>query len=859
MINVTNTQFLTALFGEEAGLCHVTDFPYDPGGIPSDKHLMSWMGDYFSRYQMGENTNQYFTISLFYCDDDKKARRRKALFRKTPVIVLDDVKEKLSMVEVSKLPKPSWILETSIGSEQWGYILDTPCEDRGQVENLLDGLVANGLAPQGKDPGMKGVTRYVRLPEGINNKASKLVNGLPHKCRMLAWEPFNTSTMESLAAPFHVDLNAPRRESRVDGAADISDHPLVNIPDVLVIKEIRSDGRFDVICPWVEEHTGADDSGAAIFTNSDNSIGFKCHHGACQNRTGGDLVRYIDNVTPGFSVSLKNWQVMKELSQFSNILTPEPVSFMVPIVPVTVQDVPVMGNPVPVISQDMPDALQLLCDALGREHPGTAEQRARASAVLKHADSLPKIEQKHWHEVVADIMCWTKADTKEILVDLRKTWYGDKVNDADFYEDVVFVKELNQFYVWSTRIFLSAEGFQNSFSHENAEARKIALQEGRVRKVDKLDYAPSYSRIFTENGCVYGNTWSDESQSRGVDGNCSKWIDHFDKLGWGANRSHVEKWMAYTLLHPDKKINHILLLGSGEGCGKDFLLHPLIAAMGNNACTINGECLLSAHNDFLFSTKYLHINEAELGGGRDGKSVSNKLKPIAAAPPMRLRVNPKGVKAISVRNIVNATMTTNAPVSPIHLSGVSRRYYALWSDLNTRDANDCMTSDWQEYWDSAWAWMVDDGGWESVVYHLMNNVDISDFNPSAAPPMTDFLKEIAEDSKSPSQQTLEAFMNKGHGGFRCDLLTATDMSDTLRAGVLYPADMAVKPEIFTARMVAKLLKELQRYSMVITLNHKIWVLRNPEKYSSMSIRQLEAEYLAQLQEAKCNVQLNVVN
>ncbi len=218
---VTNREFLTAIFGADAPWCHVTDFSYDPGGIPKDKHLIAWKGDYYDRYRFGENTNQYFTISTFYCDDQGGARRRKALYRFTPCIVLDDVKEKLSMVEVSKLPRPSWILETSAGYEQLCYILDTPTDDRSRVENLLDGLVANGLAPQGKDPGMKGVTRYVRLPEGVNSKASKLVNGQPFKCRMLQWEPLSKVSLEQLAAPFAVDLAACFRtdEQRVGSSA----------------------------------------------------------------------------------------------------------------------------------------------------------------------------------------------------------------------------------------------------------------------------------------------------------------------------------------------------------------------------------------------------------------------------------------------------------------------------------------------------------------------------------------------------------------------------------------------------------------------------------------------------------------
>jgi len=865
-LNISNQEFIQAVFGEDAPWCHVTDFPHDPGNIPKDQHLIAWKGDYFSRYKMSANTNQYFTISNFYCDDQQQARRRKALFRHTPCIVLDDVKEKLSMVEVNKLPKPAWILESSAGSEQWGYILDTPCTDRGRVENLLDGLVANGLAPDGRDPGMKGVTRYLRLPEGVNNKASKLVNGQPFDCRIVQWQPFNRVTLEQLAEPFAVDLNRERRESRVDGAAAVSDHPLVNIPDIVHIKEIRSDGRFDVTCPWVEDHTGQDNSGSAVFTNSDGTIGFKCHHGNCQERTGSDLLRFIENESTGFSSMLKNWQVMRELESVA-----PPMSFMspVPVAPVVhqpnavtieaINEVSFMALPVaapaPVEEVD-PNALQLFCDKLRRELPGTDEQRAIASQILKFTDDMPKIDQKHWHDVVVDIMRWSKADFKDIITDLRKTWYGDKVSKSTFYDNVVFVKELNQFYDWESSIFFSTEAFQNSFAHEDAEARKIALQDGRVQKVDRLDFAPKQPRIFIESGCRYANTWCESSQSFGEAGDASRWLQHFDALEWTEHRDHIEKWMAFTLRHPDRKINHMLLLGSGEGCGKDFLLYPLIKAMGDNHTVISGEDLLSGFNDYVLSTKYLHINEAELGDRREALAVSNKLKPLAAAPPDTLRVNQKGIKPIKVRNILNATMTTNS-VMPLRLNGPSRRFYAIWSDINPRDKNDNMKREWLDYWEDRWNWMKG-GGWKAVVHHLMHVVDLTEFNPNEAPPMTEFLREIKESSKSPMQQTVEQFINKQHGAFRCDVLTANDMGETLRAGVMTPADMMTDPKFFTDKKVSMILKEIGCYKQIRCSEARLWVIRDEEKYAAMTSTQLYHEYERQMKIARGEQSLTVV-
>lgn len=848
-MKTSNEEFLTALFGVDAPWCHVTSFTYDPGNIPKDRHLAAWKGDYHSRHYYKPNSNQYFTISCFYADEQGQARRRKALYRHTPVIVLDDVKEKLSLVEVQKLPRPTWILETSTGSEQWGYLLDTPCTERHVVENLLDGLVANGLAPDGRDPGMKGVTRYVRLPEGVNTKTSKSINGEPFKCRMLVWEPFNRVSMEQLAAPFAVDLNAERREQRIDGAASVDDHPILNAG--LTIKEVRSDGRFDIICPWVDEHTGADDSGAAIFTNDDGSIGFKCHHGACQERTGHNLLQHIEGQTPGFMSTFKNWQVMREFSQLETTPT------FITQTPLDQPVIPAAQTPL-----DQPDPIQQLVDSLRRERPSTKQARDITTMILKHVDSLPKMDQKRWHDEVIILMGWTKPDFKEILKDLRSQWYEKKSQLDDFYNDVIFVKELNQFYDFKSRIFYSAEAFQNSFSHEDAEARKIALQDGRVRKVDRLDYAPKNPVIFTDGGRKVGNTWSDASQQHGVEGDISMWKYHFDALGWGEHRTHIEKWMAFTLRHPDQKINHMLLLGSGEGCGKDYLLYPLSKAMGDNYTVISGEELIRDFDDHLLSTKYLHINETELGDRREAMIVSNKLKPLAAAPPDTLRVNQKGIKPIKIRNIINATMTTNSQM-PMKLNGTSRRFYAVWSDLNTRDQHDNMTRAWLQYWDEHWEWMKRGGGWQAVTHYLMTQVDLTGFNPAAAPPMTEFLRDIKEASKTPMQQTMEAFINKRHGAFRCDLLTASDMSDTLKAGAIFATNnMHCDGRFFTPVKVGMVLKELGNFTKITSYKLgtpiRLWVLRDREKYEKMNSSDLYTEYERQINGAQAELKKNAV-
>jgi hypothetical protein len=849
MEQLSNIEFLTALFGDEAPWTHVTDFTYDPDHIPENRHLAAWCGDYFDRHQFKQNSNQYFTISHFFCDDEGKARRRKSLYRFTAVIVLDDVREKLPVDQVQKLPEPTWILETSPGSEQWGYLLAERCEDRQRVENLIDGLVANGLAPDGKDPGMKGVTRYVRLPEGYNTKAKKMVNGKPFKVRTVAWNPFNRVTLEDLAAPFNVNLDAVRREARTGGATTIDDHPLINVPDLIHIKEVRSNGGFDITCPWVDEHTRHIDNGTAIFTNTDGSIGFKCHHGSCQHRTGRDLLDFLDNESPGFKQTFDRWKISYAFRAPANHSTGSSPPPLAQAGVANVRRPPTAQPAAP--AQSTHDVFQEQLNKLKLSPPFSTQSRELASTLLKVTDNEPAIERQHWQDAVREHMQWSKNEFKNILRDLRESWYSKRSDGVDFFNDVIFVAEQNQFYDRQKHIFYSPEAYQNTYAHLAPEARKDALQGGMVMKVDKLDYAPLQPSVFQSGGIWYGNTWSEGTEVAGAPGDIRPYLKHFETLKWLPHRDHVLQWMAYTLRYPDKKINHMIILGSGEGAGKDWLLTPLVRALGNNSLTINGEELLSDFNEYCLGTKHLHINEVELGDHNNARMVANRIKPLAAAPPFKLRVNSKGVKRVNVTNLLSVSMTTNSRV-PVSITSASRRIYALWTDFSPRDEDGQMLPQWLKYWEKQWEWM-NNGGAEAVIHYLRHEVDLSQFNPGAPPPVTDFLKEIRASSETTVQQTLRAFVDGKHGAFAADLAHITDIVKTLKHGeVIAPSCCFLRDmTIFTPGKTTQLMHELG-YTKVTCKDYNttvvLWVLRNRVRYDEMRPVDIVREYERQVAE-----------
>lgn len=830
---ITNEEFLRALFGEDYQWAHVTGFTYDPSHIPADQHLRAWCGDYFSRYKFtAGKENRYFTVSTFYADEKGKARRRKALFRSTHVIVLDDVKEKLPLEQVQKLPPPTWVLETSPGSEQWGYLLDTPCTDRIVIENLVDGLIVRGLSPSGKDPGMRGVTRYVRLPVGWNTKASKCVNGEPQPCRLLEWAPYNVVTVEEMSAVFSIDLHAQRREAAVDGAREVDDHPLMELSDLVHIKSTLSAGRYDITCPWVDEHTQSIDNGTAFFTNGDGSMGFKCHHGSCQNRTGKDFLAWIENSQPGFTRSLSNWRVMREFKAGAVRTEQTTVS----AVGKGVVSAPPRQEP----SLTQPSTEYKIDDLIAelrKQPPFFADTRDLAARVLKVIDSMPAMEKQHWNEEVRQHMRWSKSEFKTILSELRETWYIDRGNKPDFYGEVIFVNSLNQFYNADKKYFLTPDAYQNAYAHLASDARKDALQGGLVMKVDKLTYSPNRPQVYTRNGVTFGNTWEQATERAGYEGDVTAYLEHFDRLGWGHAREHLLRWMAFTIVAQDRKINHMIILGSNEGAGKDFILAPMVMALGDNSRTIEAPEFLTDNVEYTFGVKHLHINEVELADHAQARMIANRVKPLAAAPPKTLRVNPKNVRPFDIDNIISLSMTTNSPL-PFRIHGPTRRTYPLWTDWTCRDENDETPGEWQDWWGKAWEWMEGVGG-EAMIYYLRNSVDLSKFNPGSPPPVTEFLREMREASMSPHAQMLQSFIAGHYGAFDQDLATAAELSTTLRMAPLIAPEMSYVQDCnwFTPTKIGVLLKEMgfaQRRAYNAHLSNNLYILRDRARYSGMS-------------------------
>ena len=240
----------------------------------------------------GSDKNWYTVVSTF-----ESNRRRKTEFNAMVAVMVDDPGTKVPFENIA-LPPTYW-LETSPGNYQAWYFLAEPITDRAYAESIVNAMVAQGLSKDGKDPGMKGVTRYGRLPGGWNNKESL---DKPH--RVTAYKDTrgcNYYTAEQIIEAYELDLAAVAHLSNGDIQGDVDqldvltaqNDPIYKMFDSLGLIKYIQGHKIEITCPWVDDHTGGIDNGAALLILPGGGLGFKCHHGHDEHKTLDDVHRWL--------------------------------------------------------------------------------------------------------------------------------------------------------------------------------------------------------------------------------------------------------------------------------------------------------------------------------------------------------------------------------------------------------------------------------------------------------------------------------------------------------------------------------------------------------------------------------------
>lgn len=180
-----------------------------------------------------EGMNCYYSAAVF--DPGATARRIEQMLG-VAVVVIDDPSTKGdAQAAVRRLGKPSFKIQTSRMSQQWGYLLKEPATDE-EVAPVLQRIQALGLG----DKSGNNAVRYARLPAGINNKPE---HGETYSVHCISWHPDRRFNIAQIAEA--LEVGARRGETAASDArkADREDKKVANRTSIEELERLITSGE----------------------------------------------------------------------------------------------------------------------------------------------------------------------------------------------------------------------------------------------------------------------------------------------------------------------------------------------------------------------------------------------------------------------------------------------------------------------------------------------------------------------------------------------------------------------------------------------------------------------------------------
>jgi hypothetical protein len=228
------------------------------------------------------------------------------------VMMLDDIGTK------SKEPPlaPTWIMETSEGSYQWGYAFSEQ-PSKGDFTAAIKAIAKAGYT----DPGATNAVRNFRLPGSINlkpgrgNFVSKLIQFKPELEYTLA---DICTALDVVPDPTDTAQNNPIR------LADTGkDTVMTWLNDQgLIMSGVNSEGWMGVVCPNNAEHTDGNIEGR--YKPLDRS--YCCLHGHCVDFTSQMFLDWVaDNGGPKVDHGLRDELIAEKMNAALSKITPNEI------------------------------------------------------------------------------------------------------------------------------------------------------------------------------------------------------------------------------------------------------------------------------------------------------------------------------------------------------------------------------------------------------------------------------------------------------------------------------------------------------------------------------------------------------
>jgi hypothetical protein len=183
-----------------------------------------------------------------------------------------------------------------------------------------------------------------------------------------------------------------------------------------------------------------------------------------------------------------------------------------------------------------------------------------------------------------------EAGEAEVIAEVDRKELG-RLTKREWFSRFAYVVEDDAYFDMIDRREMTRSAFNAVFRHVDCKSihtqRKVEAsvcydenrQGAGARVLRGLTYAAGESVLVAKDSEVYGNRWINARPdlSGVASGDVTPWLAHAELLiPDQVEREYVLDVMAFKLQNPQVKINHAVLHGGDEGCGKDTFWFPFI-------------------------------------------------------------------------------------------------------------------------------------------------------------------------------------------------------------------------------------------------------------------------------------------
>lgn len=312
--------------------------------------------------------------------------------------------------------------------------------------------------------------------------------------------------------------------------------------------------------------------------------------------------------------------------------------------------------------------------------------------------------------------------------------------------------------------YVTPKAFNTTFANQSVgkmgEFGRFLTHNNYVKIVHDLTFEPSNLEPYIERD---GLLWLNTYRAPGIAPQAGDWSPMADFMAYLVpdenERAHLLRAMAWTILHPGKKLRHAIMIRSQrQGIGKSMLADIWSMMLGtSNVRKTTTEEISGAYQGFIPGTLLLVLEELAYGFG---PSLYNRIKEYISGD--KAIVNEKYLTPRSWDNYMSVLINTNLSI-PMMIEKDDRRIYFIDTPAEPQHS---------AYYASFAAWWQSNPG---ILRSYFESIDLEGFNPSARPPMTEAKHLLIANSRSTLVRDLAMEIEERVGIFNRDVVTMDEI------------------------------------------------------------------------------------